>query len=101
MSRTLLQRVARQLGRLTPGPARAADAELVRTLAADRKAGRPGDAPFAERVRRHGPMAWAVCRQSLPDAGGAEDSFRAAFLAVVRSAGPVSAPPSACGWQHG
>src|SRR5947208_6711758 len=101
MSRTLLQRVARQLGGLTPGPARAADAELVRALAADRKAGRPGDAPFAELVRRHGPMVWAVCRQSLPDAADAEDAFQAAFLALVRSAGAVRDPAAVGGWLHG
>jgi RNA polymerase sigma factor (sigma-70 family) len=100
MSRSLLQLVVRQLGELTSAPARATDAELVRTLAADRKAGRPGDAPFAELVRRHGPMVWAVCRQSLPEAADAEDAFQAAFLALVRSAGVVRDPTAVGGWLH-
>src|SRR5262245_57675485 len=101
MGRTLLQLVVRQLGGLSPGPARSTDAELVRALAADRQAGRPGDAPFAELVRRHGPMVWAVCRQSLPDPADAEDAFQAAFLVLVRSAGAVRDPAAIGGWLHG
>jgi RNA polymerase sigma factor (sigma-70 family) len=101
MSRSLLQLVVRQLGELTSAPARSTDAELVRTLAADRKAGRPGDAPFAELVRRHGPMVWAVCRQSLPDPADAEDAFQATFLVLVRSAGAVRDPAAVGGWLHG
>lgn len=81
--------------------ATSSDADLVRTLAAERKAGRDGERPFAELVRRHGPMVWAACRQLLPDATDAEDAFQAVFLALLRSAGTVRNPASVGGWLHG
>jgi RNA polymerase sigma factor (sigma-70 family) len=95
MRRSLLEAVIRHAGALATQSA-TSDAELLRRFADSRD-----EAAFAELVRRHGPMVWAVCRQSLVNAADAEDAFQATFLALVRSAGKVRAGAALGGWLHG
>ncbi|MDB5313037.1 MAG: Glycine-rich protein [Gemmataceae bacterium] len=96
MNRSLLHVVLRHAGGLAAGPNAEPDAELLRRFARDR------DEPaFAELLRRHGPMVWAVCRHMLPDHADAEDAFQATFLALVRSAAAVRCGAAVGGWLHG
>src|SRR5262245_2980969 len=72
-----------------------ADAELLgRYVAAG-----DGEA-FAEIVRRHGPLVWAVCRDRLPPAD-AEDAFQATFLVLARKAGGIAKRTSLASWLSG
>src|SRR5207248_2253607 len=76
MTGRLLQTVLRHAEVLAAETA--ADAELVRRFARTR------DEPaFAELLRRHGPMVWAVCRHLLSNDADAEDAFQATFLALI------------------
>lgn len=90
MNRSLLQFVLRH-----PDPD-GSDADLLRRFVASRD-----DAAFAAVVRRHGPMVWAVCRQSVPNRADAEDVFQAVFLALSKSAKSVRRPEHLAGWLHG
>lgn len=92
MSRNLLQLVLRHADGLA---AEASDAHLLRQFVATRD-----DAAFAGLVRRHGPMVWAVCRQSVPNATDAEDAFQATFLALAQSAKKIRTPERLAGWLH-
>jgi RNA polymerase sigma factor (sigma-70 family) len=91
MTRTLLQLVLRHAA---DGPG--SDADLL-----GRFVGTRDEAAFSALVRRHGPMVWAVCRQSVPNRTDAEDAFQAVFLAFSRSAGSVRRPDHLAGWLHG
>ena len=91
----LLSAVVRHAESLAAG-AEVPDAELLRRFRADRE-----ESAFAEIVRRHGPMVWAVCRQMLPNPPDAEDAFQATFLALVRSADRVRKESALGGWLHG
>ncbi len=95
MSRTLLHLVLRQAEGLTGKPAMEPDAELLRRFVRSRD-----EAAFAELLRRHGPMVWGVCRQSLGDDADAEDAFQATFLALIRSAGSVRGASIVGTWLH-
>ncbi len=72
------------------------DEELLRQFLATRDQG-----AFAEIVRRHGPMVWAVCRQLLPNHADAEDAFQATFLAFVQSAKSIRNTGTLGAWLHG
>src|SRR5437016_4933081 len=96
MSRSLLHLVIRHAEALADGPESEADAELLRRFAETRE-----EPAFAELLRRHGPMVWAVCRQSLADYSDVEDAFQATFLALIRSAGSVRGGHAIAGWLHG
>jgi RNA polymerase sigma factor (sigma-70 family) len=61
---------------------------------------RRDEAAFAELIRRHGPMAWGVCRRSLPDAADAEDAFQAAFLVLVRKAHQLTRQATVGPWLY-
>ena len=77
------------------GPA-VPDADLLRRYARDRCP----DA-FAELVRRHGRLVWALCRNLLPSEADADDAFQATFLALARSAGSVRDAARLGPWLHG
>jgi len=95
---TLLQTVLRRAARLTDDPTApgASDADLLR-----RFADAHDEAAFQTLLDRHGPLAWAVCRQMLADPADAEDAFQATFLALVQSAGKLGRVKSVGGWLHG
>lgn len=90
MMPTLLHAVARKADAFTP------DSDLL-----TRYAHATDHAAFEELVRRHGPLVWAVCRQTLPEPADAEDAFQAVFLALVRSAGHIRDGRALPGWLHG
>ena len=98
MTPTLLQTVLRRAARLTDDPTApgASDADLLR-----RFADAHDEAAFQTLLDRHGPLAWAVCRQMLADPADAEDAFQATFLALVQSAGKLGRVKSVGGWLHG
>lgn len=93
MSRDLLQIVLRHTDGLTVDDA--PDALLLRRFASTRD-----ESAFAALVKRHAPMVWAVCRQSIPNRADAEDAFQATFLALSQSAKKVRTPEHLGGWLH-
>ena len=96
MSQSLLHLVLRHAEGLVAGPAAEPDAELLSRFVRTR------DEPaFAELLRRHGPMVWAVCRHSLAADADAEDAFQATFLALIRSAKGVRRGSALAAWLHG
>ena len=74
----------------------ASDAELLARFRHERD-----EMAFAELVRRHGPMVFAVCRRVLTHWHDAEDAFQAAFL-VLACKPDAARPPERLGaWLHG
>lgn len=96
MSRTLLQLVVRHAESLVADRESDGDGDLLARFARERD-----ESAFAELLRRHGPLVWAVCRHSLPDNADAEDAFQATFLALIRSPGSVRSGNALPGWLHG
>jgi RNA polymerase sigma factor (sigma-70 family) len=96
MNRNLLQTVVRHAEALAVAPSAAPDAQLL-----ERFARHSDNTAFAELVRRHGPMVWAVCRHTLTDPTDADDAFQATFLALVRSAKRIRSGAAVGGWLHG
>lgn len=98
MTPTLLQAVLRRAKSLADDPtaAGASDTELLRRFADGRD-----ERAFQTLLDRHGPLAWAVCRQMLPNPADAEDAFQAVFLALVQSAPKLGRVKSVGGWLHG
>jgi len=96
MSRSLLQLVVRQAEGLVSSAEADEDAALLQRFVRTRE-----EAAFAELLRRHAPLVWAVCRQSLPDAADAEDAFQATFLVLIRSPESVRNGGAFASWLHG
>jgi RNA polymerase sigma factor (sigma-70 family) len=72
------------------------DGELLRSYARTR-----AEAPFADLVRRLGPMVLGVCRRVSGDLHLAEDAFQAAFAVLARRAGDVRPAEAVRAWLYG
>jgi RNA polymerase sigma factor (sigma-70 family) len=59
------------------------------------------NAPFAELVRRHGPMVRRTCFQILGEHTEAEDAFQATFLVLAQQARSISRRSPLAAWLHG
>jgi RNA polymerase sigma factor (sigma-70 family) len=71
------------------------DAQLLQRFLAQHD-----EAAFTILVQRHGPMVLGVCRRVLGDAHGAEDSFQATFMVLVRRAASISCTASLTSWLY-
>jgi RNA polymerase sigma factor (sigma-70 family) len=67
----------------------------------DRFANSGDEEAFAALVRRHGPLVWRVCLQSLGDEHDAEDAFQSTFLVLSRKASSVKKQQSVGSWLFG
>jgi RNA polymerase sigma factor (sigma-70 family) len=74
----------------------ASDADLLRRFVADRD-----DEAFADLVKRHGRLVWAVCRHLCNSDAEADDAFQATFLVLVRNAASVKDAGKLSAWLHG
>lgn len=72
------------------------DALLLKRYARDRD-----EIAFAELVRRHGRLVWALCRNLLPSEADADDAFQATFLALAKSANSIRDAARLGPWLHG
>ena len=72
------------------------EGELLRTYARSR-----AEAPFADLVRRLGPMVLGVCRRVAGDRHLADDAFQAAFAVLARRAGDVRPAEAVRAWLYG
>ncbi len=59
------------------------------------------DAAFAELVRRHGRLVWAVCRHLTRSDAEADDAFQATFLVLLKNATKVRDAGKLSAWLHG
>ncbi|WP_052573564.1 sigma-70 family RNA polymerase sigma factor [Haloferula sp. BvORR071] len=73
----------------------ATDSELLA-----RFAGSGEEAAFAELVRRHSPLVFAIARRRLGDSGFAEDAAQQAFIAMARRAQKLRSIPCLAAWLH-
>jgi RNA polymerase sigma factor (sigma-70 family) len=88
-----LQAVLRSLA---DAGAPADDGELLRRFIAEKS-----EAAFAELVRRHGRLVWAVCRHLTRADAEADDAFQATFLVLLQNAGKIRDPARLSAWLHG
>src|SRR5439155_19795760 len=77
------------------GARQQSDRDLLRLFADQRD-----EQAFAELVRRHGSMVFAVCRRVLGHPQDAEDAFQAAFLVLARKAGARGWHESIANWLY-
>jgi RNA polymerase sigma factor (sigma-70 family) len=97
MSQPVLADVLHYLGSICQAPGGdLTDAELLQRFLARRE-----ETAFALLVQRHGPMVLGVCRRVLGDADGADDSFQATFLVLVRRAAAIRKQQSLASWLYG
>lgn len=71
------------------------DAELLRRFLAN------DESAFAELVRRHGRLVWAVCRHLTRSDAEADDAFQATFLVLLKNAKKVRDAGRLSAWLHG
>jgi DNA-directed RNA polymerase specialized sigma24 family protein len=93
MSQRLIAILVKQTKQMMQARQPVSDAVLLQQFATERD-----EAAFAAIVQRHGPMVWAVCRNTLRCESDAEDAFQATFLALVRKAHRIKSPGA---WLHG
>lgn len=72
------------------------DGELLRQFANDRN-----EAAFAELVRRHGRLVWAVCRHLSRSDSEADDAFQATFLVLLKNTATIRDAGKLSAWLHG
>ncbi len=72
------------------------DSELI-----ERFLSRKDEPAFAELVRRHGPMVFAVCRRVAGNPHDADDAFQATFLVLARKARGLPSDVRLGAWLHG
>ena len=89
-------RVLDVIGAFAREPDGRPDGELVTAFVARRAEG-----AFAELLRRHGPMVFAVCRRILGHTHDAEDAFQAVFLVLARRAAAIHPPDKVGNWLYG
>ncbi len=73
----------------------APDSELLA-----RFAGSGEEAAFAELVRRHSPLVFAIARRRLGDSGHVEDAAQQVFIAMSRRARQLREIPCLAAWLH-
>jgi RNA polymerase sigma factor (sigma-70 family) len=97
MTATNSQRILQHIRRLVGEHDRVvSDGELLRRYGTGRD-----QSAFAELVRRHGAMVFAVCRSVLRRHDDAEDAFQATLLILARRAGTIRKPDALSSWLHG
>lgn len=93
MTPRTIQSVLRSLAESGPP---VGDGELLRQFANDRN-----EAAFAELVRRHGRLVWAVCRHLTRSDAEADDAFQATFLVLLKNAATIRDASKLSAWLHG
>jgi RNA polymerase sigma factor (sigma-70 family) len=96
MSQRLIAILLKQTQQMMQARQPVSDEALLHQFATERD-----ETAFAGLVQRHGPMVWAVCRNSLRCESDAEDAFQATFLALVRKAHRIQSRFTIGAWLHG
>jgi RNA polymerase sigma factor (sigma-70 family) len=96
MSNRLIAVLMKQTRQMIQARQPVSDAVLVQRFTANRD-----ESAFAGLMQRHGPMVWAVCRNSLRREADAEDAFQATFLALVQSGKRIREQATIGAWLHG
>ncbi len=86
-----LQHVLRFLADIGPP---VSDAELLRRFI------HQDESAFAEIVRRHGRLVWAVCRHLTRCETDADDAFQATFLVLLKNAKKIREAAKLSAWLH-
>ena len=72
------------------------DAQLLKRFVAERD-----ETAFADLLKRHGGLVWAVCRRLSRHREDAEDAFRATFLILLRKAAAIRKGTALASWLYG
>jgi RNA polymerase sigma factor (sigma-70 family) len=95
---TQLHTVIRHIRSLVAPPAlhQLTDSQLVERFSREHD-----HAAFAELMKRHGTLVWAVCRRRLQFDQDVEDAFQATFLVLALKAGSIKKRQALASWLHG